>query len=68
MGVLFSRLCPCLGVRDTKIVEHEYSDLRNVPSVRTAIKKEYEIDNLSNDELHTQIKYYVINKRHYCNI
>ena len=61
MGVLLSRVCPCLGIRGAKVEEIELS-------TNEYIKQQYELDVLSNDELQTPIKYYFINKRRYYNI
>jgi len=64
MGLVLSRVCPCLGVRETKVLEQE--DVKSSPD--EFIQKQYEHNNLIHDELGTPINYYVMNKRHYHNI
>ena len=62
MGSILSRVCPCLGIRESKVEE-------NVKlSTIDFIKQQNELDRLSNDELGTSIAYYVMSKRRYYNI
>ena len=62
MGSILSRVCPCLGIRESKVEE-------NVKlSTIDFIKQQNELDRLSNDELGTSIAFYVMSKRRYYNI
>ena len=62
MGSILSRVCPCLGIRESKLEE----DVKL--STIDFIKQQNELDRLSNDELQKPIAYYVMNKRRYYNI
>ena len=62
MGSILSRVCPCLGIRESKVDE----DVKL--STIDFIKQQNELDRLSNDELGTSIAYYVMSKRRYYNI
>ena len=62
MGSILSRVCPCLGIRESKVEE----DVKL--STIEFIKQQNELDSLSNDELQKPIAYYVMNKRRYYNI
>ena len=62
MGSILSRVCPCLGIRESKVEE-------NVKlSTIEFIKQQNELDSLSNEELQKPIAYYVMNKRKYSSI
>ena len=63
MGSILSRVCPCLGIRESKVEE----DVKL--STIEFIKQQNELDSLkSNNELGTSVAYYVMNKRRYYNI
>ena len=62
MGSILSRVCPCLGIRESKVEQ----DVKL--STIDFIKQQNELDRLSNDELGTSIAYYVMSKRRYYNI
>ena len=62
MGSILSRVCPCLGIRESKVEE----DVKL--STIDFIKQQNDLDRLSNDELGTSIAYYVMSKRRYYNI
>ncbi len=64
MGSILSRVCPCLGARETKVLEQE--DVKLSPD--EYITKQYKPNNLIQDELFIPVSYYVMNKRHYHNI
>ena len=62
MGSILSRVCPCLGIRESQVEE----DVKL--STIDFIKQQNELDRLSNDELGTSVAYYVMSKRRYYNI
>ena len=62
MGSILSRVCPCLGIRESKAEQ----DVKL--STIDFIKQQNELDRLSNDEPGTSIAYYVMSKRRYYNI
>ena len=62
MGSILSRVCPCLGIRESKVEQ----DVKL--STIDFIKQQNELDRLSNDELGTSIAFYVMSKRRYYNI
>ena len=62
MGSILSRVCPCLGIRESKVEQ----DVKL--STIDFIKQQNELERLSNDELGTSIAYYVMSKRRYYNI
>ena len=62
MGSILSRVCPCLGIRESKVEE----DVKL--STIDFIKQQNELDSLSNEELQKPIAYYVMNKRRYSSI
>jgi len=63
MGSILSRVCPCLGIRESKVEQ----DVKL--STIDFIKQQNELDSLkSNNELGTSVAYYVMSKRRYYNI
>ena len=62
MGSILSRVCPCLGIRESKVEQ----DVKL--STIDFIKQQNELDRLSNDELGSCVAYYVMSKRRYYNI
>ena len=62
MGSILSRVCPCLGIRESQVEE----DVKL--STIDFIKQQNELDSLSNDELQKPIYFYVMNRRRYYNI
>ena len=62
MGCYLSWVCPCLGIRESKVEE----DVKL--STIDFIKQQNELDRLSNDELQKPIYFYVMNRRRYYNI
>ena len=62
MGCYLSWVCPCLGIKEPKKEE----DVKL--STIEFIKQQNELDSLSNHEMRTPIKFYVMNRRRYYNI
>ena len=65
MGKILSRLCPCLG-RETSINNEDVVIRTDFSQYTETEYKEYNFNNLNNEELQTPLRYYAMNHRRGC--